>query len=67
MFEVFEVSLGKDRSYFGDKQTAKDKADWMYDTYFDGIPFLDHHKFENNEQLVEFLNKTRGLVSNERV
>lgn len=67
MLEVFEVSLGKDRSYFGDKQTAKDKADWLYDTYFDGIPFVEHHKFENGEQLVEFLNKTRGYVADERV
>jgi hypothetical protein len=66
MLEVFEVSLGKDRSYYGDKQTAKDKADWLYDHEFDGIPFVDHHKFENSEQLVEFLNKTKGHNANER-
>ena len=65
MLEVFEVSLGKDRSFYEDKQTAKDKADWLYDKYFDGIPFVDHHKFENSEQLVEYLNKTRGFFANE--
>ena len=56
MFEVFEVSLGKDRSYFGDKQTAKDKADWMYDNEFDGIPFVHRHVFSEVDELVEFLN-----------
>lgn len=66
MLEVFEVSCGQDRSYYPDKQTAKDKADWLYDNEFDGIPFIDHHKFESSEALVEFLNKTRGLINNER-
>lgn len=66
MLEVYEVINGSDRSYYCDKQTAKDKADWLYDHQFDGIPFVDHHKFENSEALVEFLNKTRGFINSER-
>lgn len=66
MLEVFEVSLGRDRSYFEDKQTAKDKADWMYDNLFDGIPFVEHYKFENNEQLVEFLNRASRMTGSSR-
>lgn len=65
MLEVFEVSLGKDRSYFADKDTAKDKAEWLYDHQFDGIPFIDHLKFESSAELVEYLTRTRGFVTNE--
>lgn len=56
MFEVWEVANGNERSFFHDQQTAKDKADWLYDHEFDGIPFIHQHKFENVDQLVEFLN-----------
>jgi len=64
MLEVYEVANGIKSTFFKDSRTARDMADWMFDNEFDGIPFIHHHKFEQVEELVEFLNRKMKVYAN---